>query len=99
MELTERTRDRLRALFAPSAQAAAAWLLEHECGTNLPFCEDSDGEALERIRFAVLKLSGGDTARLHEAVALAQTDWRDALMAAGFGESTTVHLDWDPAGE
>ena len=59
MELTDGTRVRLNTLFEPSARAAAAWLLEHECGTDLPGCEGSDGEALERIRFAVLKLSGG----------------------------------------
>jgi hypothetical protein len=96
MELTDATRARVNALFEPAAQAAAAWLLEHECGTNLPGCDDADGEALERVRFAALKLSGGDPARLREAVAQAQTDWRDVLVAAGFAESTTSHLDWNP---
>ena len=71
-------------------------LLLHQCGNNLPFCENSDEFQLERVRFAALKLSQGDIGRLREAVRLAQTDWRDLLMAAGFGEDPNAHKRWSP---
>jgi hypothetical protein len=46
---------------------------------------------MERVRFAVLKLSGGDLEKLRKAIKLAQTDWRDLLMAAGFGHDVNVY--------
>lgn len=61
-----------------------------------PFCEKSDEFQLERVRFAVLKLSGGDLEKLRKAVKLAQTDWRDVLMAAGFGHDVNAHKSWSP---
>lgn len=67
-----------------------------ECGTNLPFCEKSTPESLERIRFATLKLSKGSIRQLRESVDLAKMDWRDALVAAGFAESLTAHIEWVP---
>jgi hypothetical protein len=41
-----------------------------------------------------LKLSEGNLDKLNRAVALAKTDWRDLLMAAGFGEDIKAHLAW-----
>jgi len=29
-----------------------------------------------------------------DAIRLAETDWRDALMAAGFGEDLQAHIAW-----
>ena len=81
-------------LFAPAEQAEAGDLLVQECGTNLPFCQSLDEFGLERVRFAALKVSGGDLGKLYEAVDLAQQDWRDLLMAAGFGHSLTAHREW-----
>jgi hypothetical protein len=95
-ELSEATWERLRRLFPPEHQEEAARLLADECGNNLPFCEDFGPVALERIRFAVLKLSGGDIDELRIAIKDAQTDWRDVLMWAGFGESVTAHESWYP---
>jgi len=51
---------------------------------------------LERIRFAVLKLSGGSQFALLYALRCAQIDWRDVLAAAGFADSTTAHEAWAP---
>jgi hypothetical protein len=45
-------------------RAEAERLLAHECADNLPFYEDTDEYRLERIRFAVLKLSKGDLDKL-----------------------------------
>jgi len=74
---------------------ATRWLTE-ECGRNLPFCENSTPQSLERIRFAALKLSAGDLMGLLEAIELAKADWRDLLMAAGFGEDVRAHEFWIP---
>lgn len=95
-ELSDATWERLRRLFPPQQQEEAARLLADECGNNLPFCEDLGPVGLERIRFAVLKLSGGNIEELRTAIKDAQTDWRDVLMGAGFGESVTAHESWRP---
>ena len=65
------------------------------CGDNLPGSGLDTPESLDRIRFAALKISGGDLDRLTQAVELAQADWRDLLMAAGFGHDTSAHRAWE----
>jgi hypothetical protein len=45
--------------------------------------------AIERIRFAVLKLSAGDPSALQRAIDLGKIDWRDVLVAAGFDNDVT----------
>jgi hypothetical protein len=52
--------------------------------------------SLERIRFAALKLSAGNLEALRSAVGLANRDWRDLLMAAGFGRDVDAHRSWHP---
>jgi len=69
-------------------------LLIERCGNKLPGCEYADSCELERIRFAVLKISLGDPERLAGAVALANADWRDLLMEAGFGHDLKAHETW-----
>lgn len=51
----------------------------------------------ERVRWAVLKFAGGDVSRLFEALDMANTDFRDALMRADFGKDVTAHLRWAEA--
>ena len=98
VQLSPETRRRLDALFVGAAREAAADLLVTQCANNLPFCETSDARSLERIRFAVLKLSNGDLAELGRAVEVAQLDWRDVLVAAGFGNDVRAHEAWFPGG-
>jgi hypothetical protein len=52
--------------------------------------------SIERIRFAVLKLSAGDLKALQRAIDLAKIDWRDVLVAAGFCSDVTAHKSWWP---
>ena len=66
-----------------------------QCG-DLPLWFTADETGLERIPFAVRKLSAGDLGRLERAVRAAQVDWRDLLGAAGFPHSATVHESWLP---
>ena len=96
--LSPATRDRLNAVFAPSDRAEAERLLVAECGSDLPFCHDSDPYQLERVRYAAMKLSHGTLDGLRQAIELAKIDWRDLLMAAGFGEDVTEHQRWQPSG-
>ena len=42
-----------------------------------------------RIHLAIIKLAAGDVTRFREAVAVAEQDWRDVLVAAGLGNA-----DW-----
>lgn len=71
-------------------------LLKIECGDNIPFCENNDKYEMERIRFAVLKLSAGKMDKLVQAIELAQIDWRDLFMVVGFGEDVDAHNNWVP---
>ena len=63
----------------------------------MPFSQDDDMYQLERVRFAALKLCEGSLAGLESAVELANIDWRDLLMGAGFGEDVNAHKQWFPA--
>jgi hypothetical protein len=96
--LSPGTRSRLEVLFSPAERGEAEQLLVELCGSNLPFCENSDSTSLERLRFAALKLSGGRLPALYSAVELANTDWRDLLVAAGFAEDVEAHKSWFPDG-
>jgi hypothetical protein len=93
--LTSGTKQRIAAMFVEGEQAEAEQLLVEECGANLPFVSNSASD-LERIRFAALKVSDGDLDRLYEAIELAQTDWRDLLVTADFGEDPEAHAQWFP---
>ena len=94
VELSEGPWERLKKLFPSEQQREVATILEEECGNNLPFLDNADKYQLERVRFAALKLSDGNIDKLLDAVILAQTDWRDLFMSAGFGESVTAHEEW-----
>ena len=91
------TRRRVERLFGGAQQCEeAARMLDEQCGNNLAFATELDARALERYRFAALKLSGGDLEKLREAVTLAKKDWRDLLMAADFGHDVHAHERWLP---
>ncbi len=94
-ELTSDTGRLIERLFRPEERAAVRDLLEHECGDNLPLTGPSRGPAAhDRIRFAALKVSGGDLEKLRDTVRHATVDWRDVLVWAGFGHSLTAHQQW-----
>jgi hypothetical protein len=70
-------------------------MLIRECGHNLPFQEQSNEYQLEQCRFAALKVSDGDLAKLAKAIELAKADWRDLVIDAGF-QNITAHEEWLP---
>jgi hypothetical protein len=90
--LTTGIGPRISILFRSNDIELVCSLLTDECGANLT----EYPELLERIRFAVLKLSHGDLNTLQRAIDLAKLDWRDALVSAGFGEDIKAHESWWP---
>lgn len=61
---------------------------------NIPFCEDSTPEGMDRIRSSVMKLIDENEANFAMAIELARTDWRALFMAAGFGYDANEHNRW-----
>jgi len=95
--LSKETTARVAALFRrESERQSAIEMLRDRCGGDLPLWTDVSPQGLERIRFAVLKLSEGRMDSLRAAVTMACTDWRDALVAADFAEDPRAHLGWHP---
>ena len=52
-------------------------------------------ELIHRVTLAILKNGGSDPGRFGKALALAATDWRDALVEAGFADSIDAHKAWE----
>jgi hypothetical protein len=50
----------------------------------------------ERCQIAAIKCSDGRIDRLVSAIDQASIDYRDLLMAAGFGHDMFAHLHWTP---
>ena len=96
LPLSTECEKRIELLFSPDEQDLVRSLLETECGNNLPGLEGADSEGMDRFRFAVLRLSEGDLSRFDDALRLAMYDWRDLIMAAGFGYDVTAHKSWMP---
>ena len=97
-DLSDGTRERLAALFDESRREEVAELLRDECAGGPLGLDDDTPEGLERIRYAVMKLSAGDFQTLRDEVLAAQLDWRDVLVAAGFGDDPEAHRAWTPGG-
>jgi len=93
-KLSPRTRQLVEKIFNPKQIAEVTQWLEDECGNNIPFCDKSDEYEMERIRFAVLKLSQGNIKKLLAAIDEACMDWRDLFMAADFGHDVKAHEQW-----
>ncbi|ABF41538.1 hypothetical protein Acid345_2537 [Candidatus Koribacter versatilis Ellin345] len=96
IELSEQTAELVWRLFEKSDWHEAALLLENECSDNLPLVRQwgPTPASMERLRFATLKLSDGKIEKLHTALDLAKKNWRDLLMAAGFGHRLDAHKRW-----
>ena len=94
-ELSGETRRLIERMF-PGEAANVAEALERECNDDLPLVGAATPENtnVERIRYAVLKLSGGTMEGFAKSMELARRDWRDVLVFAGFGNSLTEHRRW-----
>lgn len=85
---------KLEQMFAPGDREGAAHLLLRITGMG-PGPVTS--ERADRCRLAALKLSGGMPGRLRGALREFETDPRDLLMAAGFGQDLAAHVRWAEA--
>jgi len=90
--LTPRIAAKLAQLFTDDDPAFAERWLITECGANIPG-GFTDQKWVERIRAAALKVSQGSLDSLARATDLAHRDWRDLLVAAGFG-GPDAHEAW-----
>jgi len=94
-ELSQTTLRVIQQLFDSEQQSEVENILISECSYTLIPEQDAAWDKLrERVQLGVLKISNGNTDKLLSAIILAQTDWRDLLMAAGFGYSITEHENW-----
>jgi hypothetical protein len=92
--LSQAARRRITLVFRPEVQEAAAAALE-STDFGMTTWEDY---YLDRIRFATLKLSEGDLAKLRHWIAEAErgdeVDWRAVIGAAEFGSRVEAHTEW-----
>lgn len=94
-ELRPETLRRIDILFSAETREAAKTLLYEQCGNNLPGVSQTNTNEMERLRVAALKYSDGDLSKLESAIKLAQRDYRDLLMAAGFGHDVHAYQTWE----
>jgi len=78
--LTSRTIQLIDKFFNEIDRDVVKSLLIEECG-----------KYSERIHFAIIKLSNGNTDTLLSTIQNAKIDYRDILMWSGFGENVNEH--------
>lgn len=94
IELSEDTTTLVDFLFVnPSVNEKMKEKLRKDCLENIPFCENSNPKEMERIRFAILKLTS-EQMNSTDWFELARCDWRDLFMVAGFGHDIHAHEKW-----
>ena len=89
IELSPAARKRIHALFREEDVAAAQRMISE--------CTDDTRQGVDRIVFAMIRLSSGRLDRLENvSIALFLRDWRDLLVAAEFAEDVHAHQTWQP---
>jgi hypothetical protein len=75
--LTAAVSQKIDAIFPPESREAARRMIAERCGADLPLSNHigPDPSGFDRIRFAVLKLSGGDLERLRREIDDAHLKW------------------------
>jgi hypothetical protein len=91
--LTPATEERLGVMFPGQDQSKAREIISW-----MPSYFSKDSVALERFRFALLKLSNGDIGALEEWKDALRADYRDVLIEAGFANDVHAHSAWFPTG-
>jgi hypothetical protein len=91
--LTNATEERLNILFRGADRARAKSILSW-----LPSFLPKDPVALERVRFALLRLSNGHVSELEEWMDELRADPRSVLIEAGFWHDGHAHETWFPTG-
>lgn len=94
LELSSRQELLLKKNFQADSYLEAKRALELNAGRTIPFCGNSSSAQLDRIRFAIIKLSEGCNQQLNNAIELAHNDWRKLLICADFGANPLEHDNW-----
>ena len=94
IELSTRQKFLLQKKFPAEIFHQIKCCIEQNAGKTIPFCGNSSPSQLDRIRFAIIKLSEGCPMQLNKAIELAHNDWRDLLMSAEFGANPHEHNLW-----
>jgi hypothetical protein len=89
--VTTRLESAAGVIFGPAEAAMAVARLDQHCSADRLHAAP---EMIERIAAAALKKSEGSLEKLEAAMELAARDWRDLLMAAGFGYDVSAHEAW-----
>ena len=92
--LSNKTKKIIGLLFKSDQARIVEEILLDDCSRNISSCNDWEVESLERIWISVLKISSGDMRKFESAVKLANTDYRDLFMTAGFGYDSEAHKKW-----
>lgn len=94
--MSKLSRDTLRLIevLYPDNRRFVREIFESNLCPEKVHCEGWSPEQMERIHFAVLKLGQKSLEKLEQAKNVAQRDWRDLLMSAGFGEDVDAHRTW-----
>ena len=92
--LSNKTQKIIGLLFKSDQARIVEEILLDDCSRNISSCNDWEVESLERIWISVLKISSGDMRKFESAVKLANTDYRDLFMTAGFGYDSEAHKKW-----
>ena len=93
-ELSQNTLNLVYSLYETSEAQKVCERLDNECGTEALLCEGWTPRQMDRIRYAVLRLATEKDMCLDSAINLAKSDWRDLLLAAGFGNDLDAHEKW-----
>jgi hypothetical protein len=92
--LTRDTRQLIDILFGnPHEREIIEETLKTKCAENISFRKNRSSESFERIHFAIIKLLH-EGENLEDLVKQANTDWRDLLVNAGFGNDLKEHNTW-----
>jgi hypothetical protein len=85
MKLSDVVEEQITNRFDPDEVQLVQAALE---AASLPFLEQPSRQR-DRVHLAIIKLAEGDVGKFQQALRLAQTDWRDVLVAAGL-----ANADW-----
>ena len=96
MELTRRVKKAINALFSANEAQRALYELEQNCSVRISSFKGWTQAQMEKVWLSVIKLSNGNLAKLKTAIELANTDYRDLFMSAGFGHDIEAHKKWKP---
>jgi hypothetical protein len=92
--LSQKTKKVISHYFPTEKEWAEAKLVAFCESLSEYLTECTTAESYERFCLAVLKIGKTSKEKFLGAIKLGKTDYRDLFVAAGFGNSTTIHNDW-----